>query len=294
MENLRGIAWMVAAMALFAVEDALIKAAVATVPLGQIMLSIGLGGSVVFVALARARGIRLIDPVVLSRPVLIRNASEIVGTIGIVTAIATVPLATAITILQASPLLITLGAAVIFREPVGWRRWSAIAVGFAGVLVIVRPGAQAFDPLVLFAIVGTLGLAGRDLASRAVPRSVSSLQLAVYGFAMLVPTGLILMPFTGGAAMPSAAAWLLIVGAVVCGVAAYYAITEATRTGDVAVVTPFRYSRLPFAILLGILFFGEVPDSATYAGAALIVGSGLFTLWRETRLMRSAPISPPL
>lgn len=288
MDNLRGIGWMILAMAGFAIEDAFIKQAALSIPTGQILMVIGAGGGLVFAALARRHGIRLVAPVLLSRAVMTRNLTEMAGTLGFVTAITLIPLATASAILQATPLVITMGAALIFAEPVGWRRWSAILVGFAGVLIIIRPGFSGFEAEALWAVLAVFGLAGRDLAARAVPAAIPNLQLASYGFLMLIPTGLILLAFSGGAAWPDPVTWLLLLGAVAVGIIAYYSITTASRTGDVAVVTPFRYSRLPFALAIGFLFFAEVPDAATYAGGVLIVGSGLYTFVRERRLAREA------
>lgn len=276
------------AMATFALEDALIKAASAIgLPTGQILIVIGLGGGAIFGALARRRGIALFTPVLLRPAVLARNVSEVIGTLGFVTAITMIPLATASAILQATPLVITMGAALIFAEPVGWRRWTAIGVGFVGVLVIIRPGMDAFDPWSITAVIGVLGLAGRDLASRAVPVAISNLQIATYGFLTLIPTGLILIAISGGVVWPDGTGWLLLLGAIAVGTAGYYSITAASRTGEVAVVTPFRYTRLPFALLVGWAFFAEVPDALTYVGAALIIASGIYTFLRERRLARA-------
>ncbi len=116
------------------------------------------------------------------RPVLIRNLTEVVGTLGFVKAITSIPLSVASTIAQAMPLVITMGAALIFKEAVGWRRWSAIGVGLCGVLIIMRPGFEGFDPNALWAVLAVFGLGGRDLASRAVPRQVPNTLLTAYGF----------------------------------------------------------------------------------------------------------------
>nr|WP_089882111.1 DMT family transporter [Citreimonas salinaria] len=280
---------MIMAMAAFALEDAFIKAASAIgMPTGQILIVIGIGGGAIFGALARRRGIALFTPVLLRPAVLTRNVTEVIGTLGFVTAITTIPLATASAILQATPLVITMGAALFFSEPVGWRRWTAIGAGFAGVLVIIRPGLDAFDPWSITAVIGVLGLAGRDLASRAVPVAISNLQVATYGFLTLIPTGLIMLAVTGGTVWPDTTGWLLLLGAIAVGTAGYYSITAASRTGEVAVVTPFRYTRLPFALLVGWVFFTEVPDALTYVGAALIIASGIYTFLRERRLARLA------
>ncbi|SFA76738.1 Permease of the drug/metabolite transporter (DMT) superfamily [Poseidonocella pacifica] len=286
MENLRGILFMTFAMAGFAVEDMFIKAASQGVPVGEILLLLGFGGGPVFALLAWRQGQRLLSPVLLQRPVVLRNLAEIIGTCGFVSAIALIPLTTASAIAQAMPLVVTMGAALIFGEQVGWRRWSAIGVGFLGVMVIIRPGLEGFDPLSLLAVLAVFGLAGRDLAARAVPRSVPNLQLAAYGFLMLIPTGVILLGISGPAVWPSAFEWGCILGAIVFGAVSYYAITVATRLGDVSVITPFRYSRLIFALIIGTFVFGERPDSFTWIGMALIIGSGLYTILRERRLAR--------
>jgi drug/metabolite transporter (DMT)-like permease len=281
--NLRGSLYMVAAMAGFAVEDMFLKSAATEVPVGQILILFGGLGMLAFTTLARRRGDRVLHPAILTRPILARASFEVAGRLFYTLAIALAPLSSASAILQATPLVVVAGAALVFGERVGWRRGSAIAAGFAGVLVILRPGLEAFTPLSLLAVAGMLGFAGRDLATRAAPPVLSNLQLGVYGFAMMVPAGAGLLAFTGGAVLPSPAAGALILAATAVGVWAYWALTVAMRTGEVSAVTPFRYTRLVFAMLLGALVFGERPDAATLAGSALIVASGLYTLWRSAR-----------
>ena len=289
MENLRGSLLMTAAMLGFAIEDMFIKLLSASVPLGMVLILLGAGGAVVFAVLALMRGDALFSRDLLARSVLIRNAGELIGTVGFITAIALTPLSSASAILQATPLVVTLGAALFLGEQVGWRRWSAILVGFAGVLLIIRPGFDAFEPASLFAVMGVIGLALRDLATRTVPRAISSMQLSTYAFLTLVPAGMVMLAFTGDAPrLLNGLEWLLIAAALAFGVLSYYAIVAAMRMGDVAVITPFRYSRLVFALCFGVLFFGERPDMATLAGSALIVASGIYTFWREARLRRIA------
>jgi drug/metabolite transporter (DMT)-like permease len=288
MENLRGALLMTAAMLGFAIEDMFIKLLSATVPLGMVLILLGAGGAIVFACLALMRGDALFSRDLLARSVIIRNTGELVGTIGFITAIALTPLSSASAILQATPLVVTLGAALFLGEQVGWRRWSAILVGFAGVLLIIRPGLEAFEPLSLFAVLGVIGLALRDLATRTVPKAISSMQLSTYAFATLVPAGFGMLAFTGDSLrMLTATEALLMAAALGFGVLAYYAIVAAMRMGDVAVITPFRYSRLVFALCFGVIFFGERPDLATLAGSALIVASGIYTFWREARLRRA-------
>ena len=288
MENLRGSALMVLAMAGFALEDMFIKRLADDLPVGQILMLLGAGGAVIFGLAALSRGHALLSRDLLSGPVMLRNLGELIGTIGFVTAIALTPLSSASAILQATPLAVTLGAALFLREQVGWRRWSAILVGFAGVLMVIRPGLSGFEPASLFAVQAVFGLAMRDLATRAVPHTVTSMQLSSYGFATIVPAGALLLWLSGGAVSPSGANWRDIAFALVLGVAAYYAIVAAMRVGEVSFVTPFRYTRLIFALVIAVLIFDEQPDALTLMGAAIIIASGLYTLLRERRLRRKA------
>jgi drug/metabolite transporter (DMT)-like permease len=289
MENLRGSALMVAGMLGFALEDMFIKMMAGALPVGQILMLLGLGGGIVFAMMSVARGERLLSPDFHHRAVIARNLGEVIGTAGFITAVALSPLATASAILQANPLLVTLGAAVFFAEPVGWRRWSAICVGLFGVLLVIRPGAEGFTPLSLFAVLGTIGLAARDLASRRVPRSISSLKLSTYAFLILVPVGYLMVVVAGEALVwPSTVNSLRLLAAIGVGVAGYWALTAATRMGEISVIAPYRYTRLVFALFVAYFAFGERPDLLTYIGAAIIVGSGIYTLLREARLRRAS------
>jgi drug/metabolite transporter (DMT)-like permease len=212
--------------------------------------------------------------------VIIRACFEVGGRLFYTLAIALTPLSSASAILQATPLVVVAGAALFFGERVGWRRWTAITVGFLGVLIILRPGLEGFSALSVLAVLGLLGFAGRDLATRAAPPALSNLVLGVYGFAMMVPTGAALLAWTGGASLPDMQTGSALAVATLFGVAGYYALTVAMRTGEVSVVTPFRYTRLLFALFLAILFLGEEPDAATLIGSVVIVGSGIYTLLR--------------
>ena len=287
MENIRGATIMVLAMLGFAIEDAVIKLLAGALPIGQIVGLLGIGGAGVFALLCRARKEALWHPDFLARSVLLRNLAELFGTLGFVTAIALIPLSTASAILQAAPLLVTLGAAVFLQEPVGWRRWAAILVGFFGVLLIIRPGTDGFNWLSLFAVQGVVGLAIRDLATRRVSFTISSMQLSFLAFLMLIPAALILLAFGGVApVMPTAPQSGLIGTAVLIGAISYFGITYAMRVGEIGFVTPFRYSRMIFALFIGLTVFGENPDALTLIGAGIIVTSGLYTLWRE-RIVKS-------
>lgn len=287
-DNLRGSALMVLAMIGFAVEDMFVKLLSDNLPVGQILLMLGLSGTVVFALMARAQGARLLIPALFSPAVMLRNLGEVIAALGYVTAIALTTLSSASAILQATPLAVTLGAALFMGAQVGWRRWAAILVGFLGVLMIVRPGLDGFQPASLFAVLAVVGLAIRDLATRAVPGTVSSMQLSCYAFAMLVLTGAAMLALSGDPVALTPFNWACLLGAMVFGVMGYYFIVGAMRIGDVAAVTPFRYTRLVFALMLGVILLGERPDIWTLSGALIVIASGLYTLIRERRLARAA------
>ncbi len=287
MENLRGIILMVASMAGFALADMFIKGVTTSVPVGLVLLVLGVGGTLGFSALALASGERPIGRDLFSPLIMLRNLGEMLGTFGFVTAIALTPLASASAIIQAMPLAITLGAALFMREPVGWRRWSAIFIGFAGVLMVIRPGLSGFQPASLFAVLAVVGLSLRDLATRAAPGGISPLRLSVYGFITLIPSSLVLLAFDPVTQPPSPGQWGALLAALALDGAGYYALTLAMRMGDVSVITPFRYARILFAIAIGMVVFAERPDAWTIAGSVVIIGSGLYTFMRE-HMRRSA------
>ena len=292
MDNLRGILLMNLSMALFALADMFIKLASGTMGRGQVILALGVGGTVIFATMALVQGRRLHDPLVWHRAVVLRNVMEVVGVAGMVSALALAPLSTVAAILQAAPLTVTLGAALFLREPVGWRRWVAIVTGFAGVLLVVRPGVAGFEPAALLAVVGMFGLSARDLCTRAAPAGLSNAVLGTWAHLAILPCGLAWALAFDGALLPAEPQWWLIAGLVGFGISGYLAITAAVRAAPISVVAPFRYSRLVFAMALGVVVFGERPDAATLAGSALIIGSGLYALWRESRRRRLHSTGP--
>ncbi|MCX7302171.1 MAG: DMT family transporter [Rhodobacterales bacterium] len=276
--NLRGSLFMVLSMAGFAVEDMFIKAAARTLPLGEVLFLYGGAGLGVFVVLTAREGDRLWHPAYLSRGILIRSGFEVTGRLFYALAFVFAPLVTATAILQATPLLVVAGAAVVFGEKVSLARRLGILAGFAGVMLILRPGPEGLNVMVLLAVVGMVGFAGRDLATRAAPPVLSHLQLGIVGFTMLTLVGFVLALVQGGFTGPGWAEAGLMAGATGFGVVGYYALTVAMRTGDVGVVTPWRYTRLLFAMAIGAVVFGERPDLLMLVGSAVVVGSGVFTL----------------
>lgn len=291
MENLRGIVLMVASMAGFAIEDMFIKFAAAGMPTGQILLLIAVIGTPFFATMARRQGARFWDKSALHPAVVWRNGGEMVGTAGFVTALALTPLTTATAIFQATPLAVTFGAALFLGETVGWRRWTAILVGFCGVMLIIRPGMEGFNLNSLWSVVAVIGLSARDVATRRIPSTISTMQLAAWGFAAVGILGAGMLALSGGAVWPTLPQASYIAGALAFGIGAYWAIILATRLGEVSVITPFRYARLVFALIIGAVVFAERPDAITLIGATLIIGSGLYTFARERFRKRALSIN---
>ena len=280
--NLKGSLWMIAAMAAFAIEDAFIKAATDTLSIAQVLIFFGLGGMFVFSCILIFNRRPLFIPDIMSPSMLIRFGFEVTGRLFYVLSIALIPLSVATVILQATPLVVILGAVLIFGETVGWRRWVAILVGLLGVLVIVQPGTDGFSSLSLLAIIAMIGFAGRDLASRAAPVSVGTAHLGLYGFLAIVIAGVLYFAIVGGSfVIPDTLSSLALLGGILFGVCAYSCLMAAMRTGEVSAVTPFRYTRLLFGVLLGLVIFGEELTSSMILGSVLIVLSGLFILSRR-------------
>jgi drug/metabolite transporter (DMT)-like permease len=207
------------------------------------------------------------------------------GTVCYLTALMHIPIANATAILQALPLAVTLGAAVFLKEPVGWKRYTAIAVGFAGVLIIVRPGAEGFDAFALLAVIAVGFVTLRDLATRRLSGPVPSLFVAFGTAVAIMLFGAVMLPFTAWQPVGSADLLHLAIaaGSLFFG---YVFSVSSVRVGEVAFVAPFRYTILIWAILLGVVIFGDIPDAWTLLGASVIVATGVFTFYRERRLSR--------
>ena len=275
---------MILAMAGFAFEDLFIKMLSAYFPISEVIIILGFTGSVILLIIALLQRAPIIHKDLLNRHVISRTIFDLLGAVFFVTAIALTPLSSASAILQITPLLVTIGAAVFFRENVGWRRWSAVFVGFIGVLLILRPGFGGFMPASIFALLGAVFLAARDLATRAMKVKLPSVTIALYAFIAFGVSGILIIPFNSAMIAPTSNQIMYFIGASTFGVIAYYSLVIASRIGEMSVISPFRYSRIVFAMLLAIIILGERPDSFTLIGATIIVASGLYTFIRESVL----------
>ena len=292
-DNLRGILLMCASMAGFTINDTFMKSVTMTLPLFQ---TIGMRGLIAVVGLGllvlatRAYRVRL------NRRdaglILLRSLADVAATVTFLTALLHMPLANLSAILQALPLLITLGAAVVYGDKIGWRRMSAILAGLVGVLIIIRPGTEGFDRWALLGIASVAFVVVRDLSVRPLQGQVPSALVAL-GAAV----GVTLMGWIGaglqGVEPVSTTEAAKVLGAGLFLIVGYLSSVMAMRTGDIGLVAPFRYTSLLWAIVLGLLVFGDLPDFWTLFGASIVIAAGLFTLWRERALRRQPTVPDP-
>ena len=284
--NLAGALLMMASMACFTFNDAVLKATGGAVPLFQLLFLRGILATVLIGVLAYARGAFRVS---IARKdmglVALRSGSELAAAYFFVTALLNMPLANVTAILQMLPLTVTLGSALFFREPVGWRRMLAILVGFAGMLLIVRPGTEGFTVWSLYALVAVLCVTSRDLSTRRMSAQVPSLLVTFFAsLTVLVACGLASIT-EEWVAVDVGMGWLIVASSLFI-VGGYFFSVQVMRSGDISFIAPFRYTGLLWALLLGWLLFGDWPSQLTLLGAAIIVGTGLFTLYRERSLMR--------
>ena len=279
-ENFLGSFLMVVAMATFAVEDSVIKLVSSALPVGQILFLLGFGGALTFAGLALILRKEIFSLVFLTKPMHFRVVYELTGRIFYSSALALTPLASSTMILQATPLVVVVGAAVLFKEKVGALRWAAVLLGFVGVLIIVDPASDSFSFLSILAVLGMLGFAGRDLASRAVPKSLNIFTLGVHGFMSIALSGLVLSLFFNEPFIwPDTSSWSYLLLGVFLGTIGYSAIISAMRIGEVSAITPFRYSRMIFGVAIGVFFFGENITFTAAVGCGLILLSSFIVLY---------------
>jgi len=279
-DNLRGILAVLTASTAYVFHDSMAKLLSEELPSSEIIIVRGLIGAVMLIATTFM--LRATQPLsVLYEPMmLVRLIGTGGATVFIIAALRYLPLPTVTTVLQATPLIVTAGAAWMYGDRVGWRRWCAVGVGFLGVVLIVKPGGGFGDAgyLVLLALLCTTT---RDLFTRGLPKTIPSVYVAAASSVVSTAAGLFILPFDAAWTAPSLYAWALMVASAICVVFATIFITVGLRTGEIAVVAPFRYVPVPLALLLGYQLWGDVPDSIAWLGIALVLGAGLYTLHRE-------------
>ena len=273
-------------MACFAVEDTFIKLLSARLPATQILFSVGFGGALITLALAVTLNVKLADKILLNKHVISRTIADLFGALFFTSAMVLIPMSLLASILQATPLFVTLGAAILLGEKVGWRRWSAIFIGFLGVIIILQPGYGSFQLASLLGLAAVLCLALRDVVTRDMATEIPTLTVTFYACLAMGSAGFIAYPFFGTPIMPTTFEAILLVCAAIIGLTGYFLIVLATRKGDVSVIAPFRYSRLLFSLGLASLILGEMLTLPILLGGLLVVSSGIYTFGRERRLVK--------
>ena len=285
MVNLRGILFMTLSMGGFAVEDLFLKILSETVPVSQILIYVGISATVFLSVISVIKRIPVLRNDIYSNKLfIIRSFADMMGAVLIITSISLMPLSTVSSILQALPLFIIFGAVLIFKESVDWRRWSAVSFGFIGVILILKPGLSSFHSSSLIVLMGVACLALRDLVTRKISKNIHSLTVSLYAFILTTVGGIISLPFFGNFITLKVTQWFVVLIITLFGCFSYFMLVLATRKGDISVISPFRYSRLIFALVLAILVLNERPDNLTLFGAAIIVVAGYYTIWRERTL----------
>ena len=280
-DNIRGGLFMVASMVCFAVNDAIIKSLGGVLPAFQTLAVRG-GVVVLLLALLVMRsGWRVHELGCRDRMVLaLRALSEVGAAFFIVTALFNMELANMTAILQLLPLTIPLAAFLFLGEPLGWRRISAIVIGFVGMLLIVKPGSDGFNVYSLFCLAAVVCVTIRDLTARSLGAKLSSQEMSLFAaFGVFVAASLATVfepwvPIT-------LVAWVALLGSAVAIFFGYIVSVMAIRTGDVSFTAQFRYVGLIAALILGYVFFAEWPDAFALIGAGVIVGTGAFTICRQ-------------
>lgn len=282
--NMRGALFMSASMAGFTLNDALMKSVSGEMSIYQALFIRGIGSTLLLVAMAAAMGmLRLRMPRGDRRMVFLRTLAEIAAAYFFLNALFNMPIANATAIMQALPLTVTLAGALLLGERVGWRRLSAILVGFVGVMLIVRPGAEGFTVYSVYVVMAVFCVTMRDITARLVSSETPSMIVAIaasVGVWLFAATGLALDTWQP----VSTRGWLALTGASVFIVGAYLFSILTMRVGEIAFIAPFRYMSMLWALFLGLVFFGEWPDLLTLIGAAIVVSTGIFAFHRERKL----------
>ena len=275
---------MMLSMLGFVINDVLIKSLQGSLPTPQIMWIRGLMLTILIFLIVWQRGLLPRWKEAFTARVSLRGAMEGGATLCFLTALPLLPFANLSAILQSLPLAVTLGAALFLGEPVGWRRWLAIIVGFVGVLIIIRPGYTGFHIASLLVLLSVVFAAARDLITRGLPSRLPSLLVSGFSAFFIGIVGMVITLFLDNWVPMNLHQTVVLLGASFFLFFGYQFIILSMRTGEVGYVVPYRYTSLLWAIVFGYVFFGEVPDALTFLGSAIVVAMGLYTLYRELRL----------
>lgn len=286
---MRGALFMSVSMAGFTINDSIVKTIMGSMNMGQVMLVRGAFACLLMGTLAWRSGALKFPKQALHPLVALRALCELFATVSYLAALAHMPLGNVSAVMQALPLAVAMGAALFLGEMVGWRRWLAIIAGFAGVMIIVRPGFEGFSVYSLLALVSVAFAAARDIITRIIPNEIPSMLISTMtSIGVMLTGGVLIMPLGGWSPLTSMDL-VALAGAAVLLMVGYHFIILGMREGEISFVAPFRYTSLLWAILLGYLLFADVPDVIMITGATIVVSSGIYTLYREKVVGKHKP-----
>ncbi len=283
--NIRSSIFMMLGMGVFAIGDALTKYSTQTLNLGQFMFLRGILCILLLVLIASRQGVLHRWRDTLDKVTILRGLGEIGATTCYLVALTHLSLAFVSSVYQAVPLAVTLGAVLFLGEKVGWRRWLSISIGFIGVLIIIRPGGDGdgtgMNAYALLLLVGVCFTALRDLSTRRINMQIPTVLISAMTSVLVTMTGFVMMQLNTGWQQPTSTDLLHVGIAAVLLIIGYHCIILATRAGDMSFASPFRYTSLLWAIVLSYIVFNQAPDQNTLIGAAIVVASGCYMLYRE-------------
>ena len=291
--NIKGAVLMTGCMLTYVINDAFMKLLFSEIALFQAIFLRSLSTVLPILIMTWITKVAIRNLSYLNKRLLLaRVSAEVCATIAFLLALKHMPLANVTAILQALPLAITMAAALFLSEPVGWRRWIAIILGFTGVLIIVRPGLEGFNIYSLSALTAILFITVREVFTRKLTSKVPTITVAlstVIGIGMF--SGIMMI---GTEWQPvNASSWLLILGAGVSVLIATFLSVMAMQTGEISFVSTFRYTAMLGAIGVGILIFDDWPDQLTLVGTLIIVLTGIYSFHREQTLGKTVTTNLP-
>lgn len=279
-DTLRGIVAMLLSCLFFIINDTVIKVTAEELPLGQVLfLRSVLATAVVLVIVWKMGLLPRVLPQT-SRFVLTRSIVEGVTTLAYIGGLMHLPIANASAIAQATPLALTAAGAILLGEAVGWRRWLSVAVGFCGILIIVRPGPDGFNAWALLIVLSVVLVTIREISTRFIAPNTDTAVVSLVTQVMVTVACGLLAATEVWQPMDMMQTGLIVLASIGCLLGVHFSI-DAMRHGDISLVAQFRYSFIPFAIFLGWLVWGDVPDLLTFVGIAVVAGSGIYVFYRE-------------
>jgi len=279
--QLKAIAAMIAGAALLSLNDAVSKYLTESYPVGQIIALRQMCSFLVLIPYVHWVSGWPALKMTNRRGQLVRGFFTVTTMGLIVLSLSLLPLATVISIAFSSPIIVVALSAAFLGETVGHRRWFAVLLGFAGVLVIIRPGGASFHYLLMIPFLTAISAALRDTLTRPLSRTEPSISILFWSSVMVVAAASTTALWGWKPVSPADAGWLLLNGILSAG--AHFLMIEALRLGDASLVAPFRYTGLLWALLLGFLIWGQWPDAWTLTGAAILVASGVYIIERESK-----------